>query len=147
MIALDVSPAAVAVARANAAALGLAARVRVLVGDLAGALAPAWVDLVVANLPYLPDATIAGLAPEVAEHDPRQALAGGADGLDVVHRLIPDARRALRPGGALALETAGMAHVRTLSARLRADGFADVATRADLAGIVRFVAGRREGPR
>jgi len=145
VIALDVSPAAVAVARANAAALGLAARVRVLVGDLAGALAPAWADLVVANLPYLSDATMAGLAPEVTEHDPRQALAGGADGLDAVHRLIPDARRALRPGGALVLETAGMAHVRTLSVRLRADGFADVATRADLAGVVRFVAGRREG--
>ncbi len=147
VVALDVSPAAVAVARANAVALGLAARVRVLVGDLAGALAPAWADLVVANLPYLPDATIAELAPEVTEHDPRQALAGGADGLDVVHRLIPDARRALRPGGALVLETTGMAHVRPVSARLRADGFADVATRADLAGIVRFVAGLRGGPR
>jgi release factor glutamine methyltransferase len=145
VVALDVSAAAASVARANAASLGLALRVRVVVGDLAGALAPAWADLIVANLPYLTRAEIAGLQAEVREHEPRLALDGGADGLSAVDALLPDALRSLRPGGALVLETGGEAHVRALGERLRAVGFVDVVPRADLAGVVRFIAARRPG--
>lgn len=142
VVAADVSPAAAATARGNVEALGLERRVRVAVSDLASALGRARVDLIVANLPYLPTAWLAELPPEVRTHEPRLALAGGADGLDVVRRLVPDARRALRPGGALVLETAGDAQAMAAAALLAETGFVDVATRADLTGIIRFVAGR-----
>ena len=143
VIAMDVSPAAGAMAAENADALGLERRVRVVVGDLATALRGTLADLVVANLPYLPDAWLAGLTPEVRAHDPRLALAGGADGLDLVRRRVADARRVLRPGAALVLETAGGDQTDTAAQALTGAGLVDVVTRAYLAGITRFVAGRR----
>lgn len=139
--AVDVSSAAAAVALGNARALGLAARVAV--ADLLNAVGDASVDLVVANLPYVAVGVIDGLAPEVADHEPRLALDGGADGLDVVRRLIPDARRVLRPRGALVLETFGALQAETVARLLAATGFVEVTTRADLAGVTRFVAGNR----
>ena len=142
VMAIDVLPAAVATARANVEALGLERRVHAMVADLATALRGARADLVVANLPYLPTAWLAELEPEVRAHEPRLALAGGADGLDLVRRLVPDARRALLSGGALVLETAGDAQASAAASLLATEGFVDVATRADLAGIVRFVGGR-----
>src|SRR5438105_2953451 len=96
-----------------------------------------------ANLPYLPDALIGELAPEVAAHEPRLALAGGHDGLDVIRRVVPDARRVLRPGSAIVLETFGPVQAGMVAALLVDAGFVDVITRDDLAGITRFVAGRR----
>jgi release factor glutamine methyltransferase len=143
VVAVDVSSAVAATASANADALGLERRVRVVVADLATALGGDRADLVVANLPYLPDALLAGLAPEVHAHDPRLALAGGADGLDVVRRLGADARRLLRSGAALVLETAGGDQTAEAARVLTRAGLVDVATRADLAGITRFVAGRQ----
>ena len=142
VMAIDILPAAVATARANVEALGLERRVHAMVADLATALRRARADLVVANLPYLPTAWLAELEPEVRAHEPRLALAGGADGLDLVRRLVPDARRALLSGGALVLETAGDAQASAAASLLATEGFVDVATRADLAGIVRFVGGR-----
>jgi release factor glutamine methyltransferase len=142
VVALDVSPAVCTAARANVDALGLERRVRVIAGDLSSGLGADRVDLVVANLPYLPDALLATLAPEVGTHDPRLALAGGADGLDLVRRLVVDAPRVLRPGAAIVLETAGDAQAATAADLFARAGFVDVRTRADLAGIVRFVAGR-----
>jgi len=151
VVAVDISGAAVEVARANVEALGLERRVHVVATDLTSALGEASADLIVANLPYLPDAWLDALAPEVRAHDPRLALAGGADGLDVVRRLLPDARRVLRPGGVLLLETAGdtlsPAAIGTLQASatatlLSAAGFVGATARADLAGVTRFIAGR-----
>ena len=139
--AVDVSPDAAAVARANAEALGLS--LSIVVADLATAVAPATMDLVVANLPYVPDAVVAGLAPEVTEHEPRLALLGGRDGLDAIRRLVSDARRVLRPGGVIVLETFGAAQAHEAASFLSAAGYVDVATKDDLAGITRFVAGRR----
>ena len=100
-------------------------------------------DLLVANLPYLPDAIVGALAPEVAEHEPRLALAGGPDGLNVIRRLVPDVGRVLRSGGVVVLETFGAAQAHAVAALLTDAGFVDVATRDDLAGVTRFVAGRR----
>jgi release factor glutamine methyltransferase len=114
----------------------------VVVGDLLAALRARSVDALVANPPYLTDAEAAGLAPEVAAHEPRLAVAGGVDGLDVLTRLVDEATCVLRPGGVVVLETGGPAHVTALSARLRDLGFEDVAARADLAGITRFVGAR-----
>ncbi|HET7340423.1 MAG TPA: protein-(glutamine-N5) methyltransferase, release factor-specific, partial [Methylomirabilota bacterium] len=143
VIALEVSPAAVALAAANVAALGLTARVSVVRSDVFAALDGATrADLIVANAPYLPSALIATLAPEVSRFDPREALDGGADGLDVIRRIAREAPARLTPGGALVLETSGGEQARTTAALLGAAGFVEVWTRPDLAGVDRFVAGR-----
>jgi len=96
VLAVDASPAAVAMARENAAALGLAERVTVVGGDLLGAVRSAAVDLVVSNPPYLSRAILRTLPREVRDHDPRVAIDGGHDGLDVITRLVDDARRSTR---------------------------------------------------
>jgi release factor glutamine methyltransferase len=141
VIALDISPAAVALARDNAIALGLGDRVTVLVSDLLSALRAERADLIVSNPPYLATAVIPSLAPEVRCHDPRLALDGGSEGLDVIRRLVAAAPRWLGPGGQLVIETAGGGQTSAVVALMRAFGFAGVVTRPDLAGIERFVAG------
>jgi release factor glutamine methyltransferase len=142
VIALEISAAAAAVARANVAALALSARVRVVESDLFSALGGEEADLIVANPPYLPTAVIPTLAPEVARFEPRVALDGGHDGLDVIRRLVADARPRLAAGGALVLETAGGGQVPEVVRLLQTAGFIGVETRPDLAGVERFVTGR-----
>jgi release factor glutamine methyltransferase len=143
VIALDVSPEAVAVARDNVATLGLATRVHVGLSDMFAALGAIEVDLIVANPPYLPSDLLATLPPEVSRYDPRLALDGGPDGLDVIRRLVREAPQRLAWGGALVLETAGGEQARGVAGLLEAQGLAGVQTRADLAGVERFVSGRR----
>ncbi len=142
VVCTDLSPAALALTARNAAALGLAGRVALLRGDLAAALAPASLDLVAANPPYVPAAAIAGLEPEVRDHDPRAALDGGADGLQVVARVLAAAGRVLRPGGHLVMEFGdGQAdHVTEMAAR---HPFVDVERHRDLAGRERVLSARR----
>ncbi|HEY0812856.1 MAG TPA: putative protein N(5)-glutamine methyltransferase [Pseudonocardia sp.] len=100
--AADIEPAAVRCARRNLPAD------RVYLGDLYDAL-PAHlrgrVDLLVVNAPYVPTDAIATMPPEARDHEPRVALDGGADGLDVQRRVAADAPAWLRPGGALLIET------------------------------------------
>lgn len=95
-------------ARANVRRLRLEGRVRVREGDLfapiGDAVAAQGVNLVVANPPYLAEPLLATLPVEVREWEPRAALAGGSDGLDVVRRLLAAAPGWLRPGGALLVE-------------------------------------------
>ena len=95
-------------ARANVRRLGLEGCVRVREGDLfapiGDAVAAQGVDLVVANPPYLATPLLATLPVEVRDWEPRAALAGGSDGLDVVRRLLAAAPGWLRPGGALLVE-------------------------------------------
>jgi release factor glutamine methyltransferase len=141
VVGVDLSVSASGVARINARALGTP--LRVVVADLMAPLRTGSLDAIVANPPYLADAETSTLAPEVALHEPRLALAGGPDGLGVVMRVVDDAPRVLREGGVIVMETGGAAHVDAVAARLREHGFGDVARRADLAGVVRFVAGRR----
>jgi len=141
VIALDASPRAVALARDNVAALGLAERVTVEVSDLFSAVGAMRADLIVCNPPYLPTSLIPTLAPEVSRHDPLLALDGGPDGLDVIRRLVEAAPRWLAPAGWLVLETAGGAQARAVVALMSARGFVRVETRPDLAGVERFVAG------
>jgi len=142
VLAVDVSPAAAAVARGNARALGLADRVRVVAGAVLDGVAAACVDLVVSNPPYLASALVPTLEPEVVRHEPWVALDGGPDGLRIVRALVADARRVLRAGGALVLETGGGGQVPAVAALCRAAGFSSVAERVDLAGVDRFVAAR-----
>jgi release factor glutamine methyltransferase len=105
VVAVDVSPEALAVARENAVRAGVAERVEFLRGDLFGPLSTGKkFMLIVSNPPYIPSDEIATLSPEVREHDPRLALDGGADGLEFYRRIAAEARQWLAPGGKLMLE-------------------------------------------
>jgi len=101
----DLSEAALETTRRNAARLGVEARMTLHRGDLFDAFpARLRVPLIVANPPYVPDRELAGLMPEVAVHEPRLALAGGVDGLEVVRRILDGAGDWLLPGGKLLME-------------------------------------------
>jgi release factor glutamine methyltransferase len=138
VFASDVSADALAVARANAERHGVA--VTFVEGDLGGPLSPhAPFDLITANLPYVPSGEIAGLAPEVLA-EPRLALDGGPDGLDLVRRLVTAAPALLAPGGALVLEV-GAGQARATAALVEAAGLIDVRIRRDLGEIERVISG------
>ena len=143
VVATDISPAALAVAEGNVRALGLGGRVRVIAGDLLEPLAaePAALDMIVANAPYLPSGILPLLPREVFAFEPRQALDGGPDGMEVIRRLLTAAPAALRPGGRLVLEI-GEEQAAPLAAVMTAAGFVDVAAREDLRGVSRYLAGR-----
>ncbi|HEX8201206.1 MAG TPA: peptide chain release factor N(5)-glutamine methyltransferase [Isosphaeraceae bacterium] len=118
-LATDTSAEALAVAAANAQALGLADRVAFHRGDLLEPVADAGpFDAIVSNPPYIPTDVIPTLEPGVRDYEPRAALDGGRDGLRVVARLIAAAVPLLKPGGHLILEigTAQEAPVRALVA-------------------------------
>ena len=105
VVALDVSPEALAVARQNAATHQVESRIQFIEGDgLAALPAEARFDLIVSNPPYIPSAEIATLDPEVRDHDPRLALDGGADGLDFYRRLAQEAGAFLKPDARIMLE-------------------------------------------
>jgi len=142
VVATDCSRLALALAAANARALGVAGRVHLLAGDLGAPLAAGSLDLLVANPPYLAAEILSGLAPEVRDHDPRAALDGGPGGLRVIARLLADAPRLLRPGGRLVLEIGDEqgALVRALAA---ASGLAAIAVHRDLSGRDRILAATR----
>ncbi len=136
-IGTDASGDAIAVARANAAALGLDVAFRA--GDLLAGVGEC--DAILSNPPYIADGDRASLPPEIAAHEPPGALFAGADGLDLIRRLVPAAAAALTDGGLLAIEVgAGQAPV--VAALLEAAGFGAVHARPDLAGIERVVVGR-----
>jgi release factor glutamine methyltransferase len=103
--AIDVSPAALALARENAARHGLAGRIEFREGDgFAAVPAGTQFDLIISNPPYIPSAEIATLQPEVRDYDPGGALDGGPEGLDYYRRLAAEAGPFLKPGGRLMLE-------------------------------------------
>ncbi|MGA2011923.1 MAG: peptide chain release factor N(5)-glutamine methyltransferase [Solirubrobacteraceae bacterium] len=130
----DCSADALAVARANAAALRLG-----VAFTLADLLDGAPADAVLANLPYVPDG--AHLAPEIARYEPPQALFAGVDGLDLVRRLV--ARAGADGGVALLALEIGPEQAAEVAALTRAAGFGAVGVRHDLAGRERVVVGER----
>jgi release factor glutamine methyltransferase len=136
VLAVDRSPDAAEVARANAARLGLTVDVRV--GDLLGPVEGAF-ELVVSNPPYVPTGEIARLPAEVRA-EPTAALDGGNDGLDVIRRLITDSRARLNPGGALVLEV-GAGQSPTVKALMEAAGYSEIEVTKDLGGIERALSG------
>jgi ribosomal protein L3 glutamine methyltransferase len=101
--AVDISPAALAVARKNVAHYRLARRVRLVRSDLFNALGAARYDLIVTNPPYVSAAAMASLPAEY-RHEPRIALAGGVDGLAFIARILAEAPAHLEPGGLLICE-------------------------------------------
>lgn len=143
VIASDASPAAIAVARENVAALDLADRVTTSVSDLFSGLAPMSADLIVSNPPYLLTSVIDTLALEITDHEPRAALDGGPDGLTLIRRIVSQAPRWLQPSAPVVLETGGDEQAGEVMKLMRAADFTDVITRRDLAGVTRFVCGRR----
>ena len=136
--AVELSPDALAIARENCERLA-PGRVRLLEGDLFAPLEPGETFHVIAsNPPYLPSTK--PVMKLVADHEPHLALFGGPDGLDVLRRLVPEARRHLVPGGRLAVEI-DEAEGDDVRALFVAAGFAGVEVEADLAGLPRIVTG------
>lgn len=138
---VDRSERALAVARDNAQALGLAGRAEMRVGDWGAGLADQY-DIVVSNPPYIPTDDIEGLAPEVSEHEPWLALDGGQDGLDAYRTLAGELPFLVREGGWTALEV-GQGQAPDVARLVRAAGFRIERVAADLGGIERVVLARR----
>ena len=141
VLALDRSPDALAVARANAERHGL--DVTFLQGDFARP-PQEWtgrLHAVVANPPYVTEKEWAGLAPEVRDHEPRGALVPGETGLEAYQALLPAAFRLLVPGGAVVLEL-GWRSATPVVALAAAAGFRELAVRDDVRGVPRILVGR-----
>lgn len=141
VIATDISPPALGVARANAENLGIK-NVEFCVGDGLAPLRGASLDMICSNPPYLAEDD-----PHLAEGDlpaePRKALVGGKDGLEIIERLAHEALHSLRSGGWLLLEH-GWQQGGAVAARLRALHYQDVTTVCDYAGHPRVTFGRRD---
>ncbi|MES1175330.1 MAG: peptide chain release factor N(5)-glutamine methyltransferase [Myxococcales bacterium] len=140
---VDLSPDAASVARENVRRAGVAHQLAILEGDLFQPLPlEAKFELITANPPYIPSAEIEGLDADVRDFEPRLALDGGSDGLQITRRLVSEATRYLTPGGLLALE-GGFDQAPAVAALLAEHGFDQITRRKDLAGIERVVSGRR----
>jgi release factor glutamine methyltransferase len=134
-LAIDRSPGALAVARANAEALGLAGRAEFRLGNWAEGLSESF-DLVVSNPPYISTPDMDRLVPEVARHEPHLALHGGWDGLDCYRAIAGGLAGILRPDGRLLLEI-GADQGDSVPAVFAAAGFRCAARHNDLAGLPR----------
>lgn len=135
-VGVDISAAACRVAAGNARRLGLCGRAAFVCMDWNSAASAGGFDAVVSNPPYIADGVIDTLAPEVARHDPRGALSGGADGLDAYRRLAPAIAALLRPGGFGAVEI-GAGQRPAVERIFAAQGLTFRKARRDLAGIDR----------
>jgi len=146
VMATDISQAVLEVARGNARRHRCADRVEFHLGDCFEALRDdnleGRFDLVVSNPPYVADREIAALAPEVAQFEPRAALAGGADGLDFYRRIVPRVPAFLKPRGELIVEVGAGQAARVIDI-CRAAGLVEAAAIGDLTGIERVVRARR----
>ena len=140
---VDVSEEALAVARDNAAHLGLAGKVALLRSDWTSGLGDANYDVVVSNPPYIASHVIETLEPEVKDHEPRLALDGGPDGLDHYRVLAPEILRVLKPGGLFAVEI-GYDQKIAVEALFNAAGAEGVWTIPDLAMHDRVVVGMKK---
>jgi release factor glutamine methyltransferase len=139
VVAVDVSPEALQVARANHQALAPAVPVEFRGGSGFGPVAGERFDVIVSNPPYIAEGERAALEPEVREWEPSQALFSGATGLELIERLIADSPSHLRPGGLLALEI-GAEQIERVSRLVRQTGvYHEPRVRRDLAGRDRIV--------
>ena len=143
--ATDISPEAIALTERNVAALHLKDRIQVRQGDLSAPIDEALrgcFDCVISNPPYIPTSMVDTLPEEVGSFEPRLALDGGADGLDIYRRLLDEANGLLRPGGILGVEL----HEDTLEeARFLATqaSFTDTIVEKDLAGKPRVLVAKK----
>lgn len=142
VLAVDVDPEALALARENRDRLGLEGRVELRQGNWLEGLPADTFDAVVSNPPYIPTADCGMLERHVRDHEPRRALDGGPDGLDMIRKLAPQALACLKPGRPLWLEI-GFDQGPAVSAILSAAGFERVDIRRDSAGHDRVACGWR----
>jgi release factor glutamine methyltransferase len=133
----DTSAAALGLARENAERLGIEGRIHFERGTVPEGRR---FELVLANLPYVREDEWEGLAPEITRYEPRQALVGGADGVEAIATTVPATVAALEPGASLALEV-GAGQAGPVAELLLDIGFGQVEGRQDLAGIPRVVIG------
>jgi release factor glutamine methyltransferase len=139
VVATDTSPAALALAGENAARLGLAERVRFQGGSLPS---EGRCDLLLANLPYVPEREWDRLEPEITQYEPREALVAGPTGLEAIDELLGELSAAQFDAAVAALEV-GAGQAASVAELARRAGFERIETRRDLAGIERVVVGRR----
>ena len=141
--ACDISSQALELARANARSNGVEERITFALQDFAQALAQGHdFDLVVSNPPYVADGDMDQLMPEVRDHEPHLALAGGPDGLDALRVIIRNAPCVLKSGGWLLVEV-GQGQADAVERLFRESGFLQTFQRRDYAGIPRVVGGRK----
>ena len=141
--ATDVSADALDVARRNAERLGLVWGSSFALSDLDAAIEPeARFDLITANAPYIPEAELATLDVGVRDYEPRTALAGGSDGLDLIRRIVALSPARLHDGGVLALEV-GHDQADRVSALLESADFVEIERRRDYGGHERVISARR----
>ncbi len=142
--AIDISPAALDIARLNAVRCGVADRITLLAGDFTrlDAKGVGRCSAVVSNPPYVSQSEWEGLEPEVRIHEPKQALVPGPTGDEAYAALVPVAAAMLEDGGLLALEL-GWKSEPSVRAFIAGSGFHDVAVRPDRQGIARVLTARR----
>jgi release factor glutamine methyltransferase len=139
-VAVDISEAALRVARGNAEALGVAARLAFTQGSWFQPVTGRF-GLIVSNPPYIPDHDIDGLAPDVKDFDPHGALAGGADGLDAYRAIAAGAMDHLETEGSLLVEI-GAGQAQGVTGIFAGHGFRPAGQHRDLGGHVRSLAFR-----
>jgi release factor glutamine methyltransferase len=141
VVAIDLSPAALAVAAENARDNGVAERITFIETDLA-VLPAGPFNLIMANPPYIPHGELATLMPEVRDFEPPLALDGGIDGLEAYRALARQAGEVLAPGGWLLVEV-GSGQAPAVRDLIAGAGLTEIFTAHDLAGIERVVGGRK----
>jgi release factor glutamine methyltransferase len=142
--ATDLSAAAIEVARKNAVKHHVDDRVTLMTGDLFAAIdANDRFDIISANPPYVTTRELETLARDIRKYEPRAALDGGADGLDVVRRIIREAPQHLVPGGSIFLEISPEQGAAVETLFTEAGPYADVSVLKDLSGRIRVAAARR----
>ncbi len=136
-VGIDISQEALSLAMENAALTGLKDKVHFVQGEGCGEFDPGSVDILVSNPPYIPSQVVDGLERKILAHEPRVALDGGPDGLDIYRALIFDAVMVMKPGGGVFFEI-GDEQGAVIAALLEEFGFTGVEIRQDYSGKDRF---------
>ena len=137
---VDVSNDAVALAKENAAQLGVTDKINLTSAELADFIEPETISIIVANLPYIPTAEYEQLPVHIKNHEPRGALDGGPSGLNIIESIVDDATILLAPAGKLFLEI-GEDQGESTRSMLSDAGFTNITVAKDLPGKDRYVIG------
>ena len=140
-MAVDVSEQAIEVALRNASMHGVDGRLTLVLSDVYSEIGPEYFDLIVSNPPYVPETEIAGLQPEVRDHEPHLALTDGSTGLTIVERIVGGAFSRLSPHGHLLIEI-GFGQASAVREMFCENEWSNVEFHPDLQGIPRIVAAR-----
>jgi len=141
--AVDISPKALHVARANVETHGVGDRVELIESDLFAALGDRRFDLIASNPPYISEPEMEKLRAEVVSYEPQLALYGGPTGTEIIQRLVPAAAKRLAPQGSLLLEVSPLIEQQTHEIIRAHGGYETPRTLKDLAGLARVVVAKR----